>query len=234
MANHPIFYPTFHGHPASVEELLKGEADLVKVRDAKNRTPLHVAASRGQHEVARLLLAYGADAEGPSEGGEWTPLVFASYRGHLDAVKVLLEFGARPTEGHGNPIHYAGQRKHKEICRVLVANGAVDDLSASGDPDIRDLFRAAYSYDSVAVEALLSKNPELVHSKDRHGRTLLHEACTNGDVKTVRVLLRCGVEADVRDDRGQSPLDRAKAHRRRSIIDVLEQHVREGSAVVGS
>lgn len=228
MANHPIFHPTFHGHLASVHNQLKADPDLVNVRDAKNLTPLHVAASRGQHEVARLLLEHGADVQGPSAEGEWTPLVFASYRGHLDAVKVLLDHGAHPTEAHGNPIHYAGQRKHKEICAVLAAHGAVDDLLASRDPDLRALFRASYSYDSTTVEGLLSRRPELVHSKDRYGRSPLHEACAHGDTKTVKVLLGHGADAGALDDRGQSPLDRALAHRQRSVIKILEKHAQQG------
>jgi ankyrin repeat protein len=190
MANHPIFYPTFHGDLESVESLLKANPELVTVRDAKNLTPLHVAASGGQGSVARLLFEYGTDVNGPSEGDQWTPLVFASYRGHLDVVELLLDHGAGPTEADGNPIHYAGQRKHKEICRLLVERGAVDDLVETEDSDLIDLFRAAYSYDPHAVESMLSKRPELVDSKDRNGRTPLHGACTNGDTKTLRVLLR--------------------------------------------
>lgn len=230
MANHPIFYPTFHGHLESVRNLLRADPDLVNVRDAKNLTPLQVAASRGQHEVARLLLEHGADVQGPSQEGQWTPLVWAAYRGHLDVVKVLLDHGAHPTEAHGNPIHYAGQRKHKEVCRLLVAHGAVDDLLESRDPDLLQLFRASYSYDAATVEAILSKRPELVRSKDRHGRSPLHEACTNGDTKTVRVLLRYGADVGSRDDRGQIPLDRASAHRQRSVARILEQHAQRGNA----
>ena len=230
MANHPIFYPTFHGDVESVRKLLGADRDLVKVRDAKNLTPLHVAASRGQDEVARLLLEHGADVQGPSEGDQWTPLVFAAYRGHLDVVKVLLDHGAKPTEAHGNPIHYAGQRKHKEICKVLVAHGAVDDLLEPRDPDLRELFRASYSYDFATVEAILARRPELVRSEDRYGRTPLHEACTNGDSKTVRVLLRYGADVGHRDDRGQSPLARASAHRQRSVVTILEKHTQPGDA----
>ncbi len=53
MANHPIFAPTFHGDVAAVRRLLEDDATLVAARDAKNLTPLHVASSRGQADVAR-------------------------------------------------------------------------------------------------------------------------------------------------------------------------------------
>lgn len=221
MASHPIFAAAFHGERKKVRSILKAEPDAITLRNAKNLTPLHVAASRGQHLVAQLLLDHGANVQGPSGKNEWTPLVFAAYRGHLDAARVLIKNGAGITASHGNPIHYAGQRKHRDICRLLVEHGAVDDLVKSKDADVLELFRAAYSYDSDRVEEILTARPKLVNRKDRNGRTPLHEACTHGDTKTVRVLLKYGADAGATDKSGQTPMDRAVAHRARSVIKLL-------------
>jgi len=224
MPNHPIFAPTFHGDVAAVRKLLEEDATLIAVRDAKNLTPLHVAASRGQSGVAQLLIDHGADVQGPSDDGEWTPLVFASYRGHYEVAKVLIENGAGVTADDGNPIHYSGQRKHKDICRLLVEHGAIDDLIDSGDSDILALFRAAYSYHSDSVNEILVRRPELVRCKDIHGRTPLHEACTQGDTKTVRALLKRGAEVTVRDANGQTPADRAAAHNQHAVTKLIDKH----------
>ncbi|EMI47366.1 ankyrin repeat domain-containing protein [Rhodopirellula sp. SWK7] len=224
MPNHPIFAPTFHGDVAAVMKLLNDDATLIAVRDAKNLTPLHVAASRGQSGVAQLLIYRGADVHGPSDDDEWTPLVFASYRGHYEVAKVLIENGAGVTDNDGNPIHYSGQRKHKDICRLLVEHGAIDDLIDSNDSDVLKLFRAAYSYDSDAVNEILARRPELVDCKDKDGRTALHEACTHGDTKTVRALLKCGADVTVRDANGQIPADRAEAHNQHAVTKLIEKH----------
>ena len=224
MANHPIFAPTFHGDVARVTELLDDDPSLISMRDAKNLTPLHVAASRGQADVIQLLLDRGADVHGPSDEDTWTPIVFAAYRGHLDAVRVLIENEADVTEAGGNPIHFAGQRRHKEICRLLVENGAIDDLiEPKNDPQLQ-LFRAAYSYDPESVERILKDLPDLVNSTDRKGRTPMHEACTHGDTKTVRVLLKFGGKADIKDNNQQTPSDRAEAHRQHSVTKLLAKH----------
>ena len=225
MANHPIFAPTFHGKVARVKELLNEDPTLVEVRDAKGLTPLHVAASRGQHEVAQLLIDYGADVTGPSTEDQWTPLVFAAYRGHLEAVKVLVKNGAGVTAADGNPIHYSGQRKHKDICRFLAQQGAVDDLIDSSDDDVVQLFRAAYSYDPDSVEQVLTRRGELIDYRDKNGRTPLHEACTQGDTKTVRVLIRFGADVELKDKAGQTPVDRATAHRQHAVTKIIDKHL---------
>ncbi|HBE69713.1 MAG TPA: ankryin [Planctomycetaceae bacterium] len=221
MANHPIFAPAFHGDVDAVRRILDDDPALVSVRDAKNLTPLHVAASRGQTKVAALLLEYGADIEGPSDDGDWTPLVFAAYRGHLEVATLLVERGASLTTDAGNPIHFAGQRKHKDICRMLVEHGAVDDLIDSTDSDVLELFRSAYSFDSRTVTEVLTRRPELVGILDEHWRTVLHEACTHGDTKTVRVLLKFGADPTLKDASGQTPLDRAESHRQHAVLKLL-------------
>ncbi|GAB5402771.1 MAG: ankyrin repeat domain-containing protein [Aureliella sp.] len=229
MANHAIFAPTFHGDAATVKRLLDQDASLVGVRDAKNLTPLHVAASRGQSEVAQLLIDYGADVGGGTLGDDsddvWTPLVFASYRGHFEVAQVLIENGACVTTEGGNPIHFAAQRKHKDICRLLVSHGAIDDLLNTEDEDAVAMFRAAYSYDADAVEQILSRRPELICFRDRDGRTVLHEACTGGDTKTVRVLLKNGADATLVDVTGQTPTDRAAAHNQHAVTKLLTKHL---------
>ena len=222
MANHPIFAPTFYGDLKRVRTILKAEPSAIAVRSAKNLTPLHAAASRGKHKVARLLLDNGADVTGPTGRHEWTPLVYAAYRGHYDAACVLIEYGAGVTAKDGNPIHFAGQRKHKELCRLLVQHGAVDNLVRSKDTNVIDLFRAAYSYDSEAVDRILSEHPKLVNRKDKLGRTPMHEACTNGDVRTVRTLLKHGGDPDLADRNGQTSRDRAVAHNQRAIVKIFE------------
>ncbi len=55
-------------------------------------TPLHLAARAGRADVVRLLLAYGADADGKSEGGRFDGFSardFALDKGHEDVAALL-------------------------------------------------------------------------------------------------------------------------------------------------
>lgn len=57
-------------------------------------TPLHIAASKGWLEIARLLVQHGADVNARNKGG--TPVIgFAIIQKHSEMVKLLAEAGAR-------------------------------------------------------------------------------------------------------------------------------------------
>ena len=232
MANPKIFYPTFYGDLESVAALLDSDPQAVLARDGQSQTPLHVAAGRGHRDMALLLLDRGANVQGPALDCRWTPLALAAYRGHLGVVQLLVERGADLSEAGGNPLHFAGQRGHKAICTYLVEQGAVDGLIDPPVAEVLELFRAAYSFDAARVRQLLNVHPELVNRRDRNGRTPLHEAATFGDRATVKVLLESGADPAARDERGQTPLDRARMHRKRLVAELLEtssQKIETGS-----
>ncbi|XP_054110038.2 ankyrin repeat domain-containing protein 66 isoform X2 [Callithrix jacchus] len=56
--------------------------------DWNDRTPLHWAASKGQMEMIRLLIEYGARPCLVTSVG-WTPAHFAAESGHLNVLKAL-------------------------------------------------------------------------------------------------------------------------------------------------
>ncbi|MEW6278188.1 MAG: ankyrin repeat domain-containing protein [Candidatus Eremiobacterota bacterium] len=221
MANHPIFYPAFHGDALRVKAFIQADPTLLEVRTGAGLTPLQVAASRSQCEVARVLLDAGASVQGGPPDVTWTPLVWAAYRGHQEVVALLLEHGADPTSRGGNPIHYAAQRRHKEICRMLVQHGAIDGLLESGSQDELELFRAAFSYDTESVVRVLERRPELIRAANREGETALHVAATLGDTRTVKELLRYGADPQAKSLQGMTPLGRARQHHQQAVASIL-------------
>jgi ankyrin repeat protein len=59
----------------------------------KGRTPLMLAAFRGDISTVRELLLAGADVDARDKDGD-TALMFAAYRGHAEIVSLLLDYGA--------------------------------------------------------------------------------------------------------------------------------------------
>jgi len=98
--------------------------DLEKVRELlkqSGRTPLHLAASRGHLDVARLLVESGADVDARSEFG-YTPLHVAAMEGYLDVARLLVESGAdvdaRDKKGR-TPLDLARKGGHREVMKLL-------------------------------------------------------------------------------------------------------------------
>lgn len=85
-----------NGHLDVMRALVKGGADVNR-RDGRfnHWTPLVHAIHKRQDAAARLLLASGAEADSPMDGGA-TPLMFAAAYGETAMVEDLLARGADP------------------------------------------------------------------------------------------------------------------------------------------
>jgi ankyrin repeat protein len=86
-------------------------------------TPLQFAARAGCVDVARVLLASGADPNAGRAAGVPTPLHLAAGEGHLETVHVLLASGAdhsaRDAAYHATPAGWAEFAGHAEIAALL-------------------------------------------------------------------------------------------------------------------
>lgn len=68
-----------------------------KIEVSRNfSAPLHVAVSKGDLEVVKKFIAYGANVNEQSE--DMTPLMIAARYNKIEILKVLLENGARPED----------------------------------------------------------------------------------------------------------------------------------------
>ena len=88
-------------------------------------TPLHFAATYGHLELARLLLAHGADVDDATPGE--TPLDRAVIMHDVPMATLLLEHGAspdHPSTAGLTALHRAAIRGHTEIARLLLAHRA--------------------------------------------------------------------------------------------------------------
>ncbi|OUL34366.1 hypothetical protein BV372_14115 [Nostoc sp. T09] len=123
-----------HGDIEKVKSLLQEKIN-VNLRVGET-TALCRAAFKGHHEIAKLLIAAGADVNQRSSDGHFNPLLDAAYAGNLEVVRVLLEAGAdvrvRVTD-YLNPLEYAElgkQEGHKkgqpfdEVIALLESYGA--------------------------------------------------------------------------------------------------------------
>ena len=57
---------------------------------------LHTAASNDNQQLAKLLIAHGADVNQHAEKGGPTPLIIAAGKSHLEMSRLLVRNGADP------------------------------------------------------------------------------------------------------------------------------------------
>jgi ankyrin repeat protein len=88
-------------------------------------TPLHSAVAGRHFEVARLLLANGADANAEQQGG-FTALHAAAQNGQIEMIQLLLANGAKldaRTLERKTPADLARERGHAEALSLLGEQG---------------------------------------------------------------------------------------------------------------
>lgn len=161
---------------------------------------LFEAASVGNREVIKLLLAYGANVNAHSVEG-WTPLSAADDEGRLEIVNFLLSRGARPN--------------------IRGASGQAALLFLTGSKNA-----AAYKERPAIVRALIAYGAD-VNVRDNNGKTPLMNAVAEIDVPTVQILLHHGAQVNMKDNTGKTALQMAKQAGNWSlyspVIELLKQ-----------
>ena len=119
-----IFLACALGDVDRVAQLLDTDLSLLhKHKDPRTGTPLHVAAAKGQLEVARLLIDRGAAVNALTDSGNITPMHDAAFSGRLEMVQFLLTQGADPTardaEFNALPLAWASFNGQEAVVELL-------------------------------------------------------------------------------------------------------------------
>ncbi|KAH9288738.1 hypothetical protein KI387_032855, partial [Taxus chinensis] len=119
---------------SSPEEII---LNLMNSRDDQGRTPLHIAASKGDMQMIEKLLSFLSKVGGTSQVEDYikgldfscrTALQMAAGEGHVDSVKELIRNGSNPLKERDayrkTALHYAAQAKDPEAalatCKALL------------------------------------------------------------------------------------------------------------------
>jgi ankyrin repeat protein len=152
------------GDLQALRALLKQGADVNAVQ-GDGVTALHWAATRGDAEMARVLILAGANLRAATRFGGYTPLHVAAERGHAGVVQALVQAGAD-----------ANATTPRGTTALMLAAAAGDTatltalLDAGAKPDAREVERehtalmfAAAADRLAAVRLLLARgaNPTL-------------------------------------------------------------------------
>ncbi|XP_006656592.2 probable E3 ubiquitin-protein ligase XBOS36 [Oryza brachyantha] len=215
------------GDAAEARRLLAANPGLARCTTFGNlSSPLHIAAAKGHHEIAALLLENGADVNARNIYGQ-TPLMQACRFGHWEVVQTLLVFRCNVWKvdnlSNRTALHMAAAGGHVKCVRLLLADAAGDrdgyvNKAASGG--VTALHLAALhghvdcvhllidEHGSLAAQTLPCAAPPMVSIGA--GSTPLHYAACGGEVKCCQILVSRGADRTVINCNGWLPIDAAR------------------------
>ncbi|XP_027973503.1 palmitoyltransferase ZDHHC13 isoform X2 [Eumetopias jubatus] len=139
-------------------------------------------------------------------------------------VILLLQYGADPTliDGEGfSSIHLAVLFQHMPIIAYLISKGqSVNMTDLNGQTPL--MLSANKVLGPEPTGFLLKFNPSLNVVDKIHQNTPLHWAVAAGNVNAVDKLLEAGSSLDIRNVKGDTPLDMALQNKNRLIIHMLK------------
>ncbi|XP_064348582.1 palmitoyltransferase ZDHHC13 [Camelus dromedarius] len=222
-SNCDIVKATQYGIFERCKELVEAGYD-VRQPDRENVSLLHWAAINNRLDLVKFYISKGAVVDQLGGDLNSTPLHWAIRQGHLPMVILLLQYGADPTliDGEGfSSIHLAVLFQRMPIIAYLISKGqSVNMTDLNGQTPL--MLSAHKVLGPEPTGFLLKFNPSLNVVDKIHQNTPLHWAVAAGNVNAVDKLLEAGSSLDIRNVKGETPLDMALQNRNRLIIHMLK------------
>ncbi|NXI42311.1 ZDH13 Palmitoyltransferase, partial [Galbula dea] len=222
-----IVTATQYGMVERCKELVEAGYD-VRQPDKENVTLLHWAAINNRQELVKYYISKGAVVDQLGGDLNSTPLHWAIRQGHLPMVILLLKCGADPSliDGEGfSSIHLAVLFQHMPIVAYLIAKGqSIDTTDLNGQTPL--MLSAEKVIGPEPTRFLLKFNPSLNAVDNVQKNTALHWAIAAGNTSAVDLLLEAGAGLDIKNVKGETPLDLACQSLNRSMICMVKEEER--------
>ncbi len=187
-------------------DLLLGRGVDIDLQDDFGMTPLLFALSRGQRDMSAYIVEKGADIDLRSGVG-WSAVHLAIVTRNNELAKELINRGVEVNvalETGMTPLHSAVSYGNTDLVKMLIDHGA--DMEAESNHGDRALNMALNPNTYDALRYLVKSGADVNHRNNR-GAHLLHNIAGRGTaMENAGLLLDRGVDVNVRDDFGRTPL----------------------------
>jgi len=246
-----IFDAIRNGEIAKVKELVEKDSELVKARNTRQSTPLHVAVDVSNEPIARYLLEKGADPNAVN-GNKWAPLFYAKEK---EIAKLLVENGAdiNLNASNGTALSWLLLYRRKEVAEYLLEKGAklpeigtiqsigllIQSLKSGSIKFLEKYMQQGFDplYESETKSNLLhyaseSNSVELiekliileipVNKSNIFGFAPLHIAALKGNTLVVKLFAQKDLDINVRTNDGKTPYNLAVEAKKDETAEYLK------------
>lgn len=208
----------------SLAKLLLSSGSRVNPDNEADFPALHLAACHDSHDVIRVLVDHGATIDGRWQSGDspaMTPLYMATLYGSAQAIRVLLELGAAiprtcidKKHAHSMLTHVPAEIGDVACMEAFIRHGFDFSIRGRGGRTVLHLASSAIVRSEEIMKCLLEQEGvrAIIDAQDSRGYTALHSAVCSGrwPEAEVRLLLRYGANARLKDKYGHTPADLAE------------------------
>ncbi|XVF29989.1 hypothetical protein REPUB_Repub16aG0018900 [Reevesia pubescens] len=188
--------------------LRKGRREPLDWRDKEGLTPLHLAATKGNIECAKMLVESGVDKNAKSNDGR-TALYIAAANRNRSMVEMLIEMDADPTisDDRGRSALDVARDKGDEEMVEIMERG-------------EEVLTAARCGNMMRLQSLL-KHGAAVNFQDQYCLTALHAAAIKGHKDVILVLVESGSDLECQDNEGHTALHLAVEGGQLEVVEAL-------------
>ena len=178
----------YAGDTVDARELLELGANVNEARSEEDsKTPLLVAASKGNADMVRLLLKNGADLDAKDDCDN-NALHIACSKGHADVANRLIKAGCDVASIAGNgatALHLAARKGHDDVIDLLLEHGMnIESVDGKGATPLHAACSGGYEH----VVLLLIKHRANVHAVDGKGKTPRQIATKKGHDDCAKII----------------------------------------------
>lgn len=233
--NKPLITAVNYGAP-NIVQILLDEGVKVNALDENEQTPIHLAVTKTNFVVTKMLVEHGAYIDIFTKGK--TPLHEACLKGNTVLVKYLLQNGAdkeaKSITNFRTPLHFAAWNGKAEAVEILLDAGC--NIEAESSEKRTPLYFACCAespWDYECAKILIARGANLEARRSvkagpddwmqplGDGDTSLHTAAGFDSVKVVELLVEKGADVCARNTAGETALDKAARWKNSKAITAL-------------
>ncbi len=183
---------------------------------------LHLAAEAGRLDIARWLIARGADIESKNTYGQTPFMAVARNTGDVEMGRLLVQHGANINAGDTNaylPLNWSAFFNYKDFIEFLLSQGA--DFDTSGGKDTQMLLFAARA-GSLRLFQRVAEECKDIFANGSFNTEVMRGAVAGGSLAIVNLLLAKNIPLrDETNINGWTPLHLAAKNGHPAMVEFL-------------